>query len=103
MESADSIGVISICQLRRGGTGVPLLSPAPYPPLTESAGSVDLCGHFSCEVGFLHHNAFTHFKASKGEHLGTGFLGQLTDLDLGVLDERLLDKAVLRQELGNPA
>src|SRR5690554_2721984 len=54
--------------------------------------------HFSSKVYFFFLNTFTHFQANETNQLATGGLDQITHFLVRVLNERLLNQAVLSQE-----
>ena len=51
-------------------------------------GSGYLSSNLGSEVGLDLLDALTHFVADEGNDFGAGFLGQITDLDFRILDER---------------
>jgi hypothetical protein len=64
------------------------------------AGS-HLSSNFFSEVVNWLLDAIAYFEVSEGNDFSAGFLGQLTDLDFRVLDERLLNQAGFSQELAD--
>ena len=66
-------------------------------------GCSHLSSNFFSEVVNWLLDAFAYFEVSEGNDFSTGLLGQLTDLDFRVLDERLLNQAGFCQELADTA
>src|SRR5690606_6346080 len=94
---AGSLPVLLDCRLRAGS-----LQSADHAALLL-LGSSNLSSYFSSKVDLGTLDALTHFKADERYDFSTGLLGQITDLDVRILDEGLLDQAGFRQELVDTA